>query len=223
MPPGEQLHRHREKPKTAKHQRAVKGWQARAKNRLSNFAILRDLRGGFREPHRNRAARLYAGILWSAGYRTTALRDALEEFAQRHCKPPLYPGEVSGAVRGAGNRECWAIKTSTISEWLEITPDEAQVLSGWYAKGVQPPAPPPAPRKQEAARRRALEADLIRSYYGGRCPPLRALQAQLVERGVEAVLRTIQRDLKALGIGNPRARRGRQLPLDLGRELVVYS
>lgn len=213
MPPGEQLHRRTEKPKTAKQRRGIKGWQAKAQHRLDNFAILRELRGGFSEGHRNHAARIYAGILWSAGYRGEALRGMVEEFSQRYCKPPLYSSEVHGAATGAGNRECWGIKTVTIAEWLEITPDEAQLLSGWPAKGEKPPAPPPARRKQEADRRRELEAEVIRTY--GRVPPLRTLQAHLAERGVEAVLQTIQRDLKALKIGNPRARRGKQLPLDL--------
>jgi hypothetical protein len=213
LPPGEKLYRPPEKKKTPKQLRGMKGWQARAKHRLENFVMLRDLRGGFAEGHRNRAARLYAGMLWAAGYRGEELRGMVEEFSRKYCKPPLYPSDVSGAVRGAGNRECWAIRVVTIAEWLSITPDEAQLLSGWPAKGEKPPAPPAARRKPEADRRRELEAEVIRTY--GRVPPLRALQAHLAERGVEAVLQTIQRDLKALGIGNPRARRGKQLPLDL--------
>jgi hypothetical protein len=215
MPLGEQLHRPPERRKTARQKRGIIGWQARAKRRLENFTILRDLRNGFHEGQRNHAARIYAGILWSAGYRDDVLKGIVEEFAQGYCHPPLSRSEVSGAVRGAGQPECWKIKTVTIALWLDITPDEAQFLSGWTAKGQEPAAPAPPPRKQAAKHRRELIAEAIRVY--GRTPPLRTIQTYLADRDVEAVLQTIQRDLAAMKVGNPRARRGKQkqLPLDL--------
>lgn len=201
-------------PLTATQERAMRGWQARAARRLDNFTTLLDLRGGtFNEGCRHNVTLLYASFVTAAGYHGEERVDMVEAFNEKHLRPPLSASDIRAKCSQGGR--FIRIKNVTISAWLAITPEEAALLVGWPAAGAPVPGPVISSRREQAQRRRALIREFCKRY--PRTPSLRTLVSLLADAGVETCLRTVQSDLVALRISNPRGRGTmKQLPLSFG-------
>lgn len=118
------------------------------------------------------------------------------------------------ALRRGGLGGACSVSAQTIAEWLGVTLEESDALRGKWppASKYGPPRPPslePLGREAEAADRREFIARFVR-VNGGKPPTLRELQAKLAAVGDHASTRTIMKDLKAIGIGNPRSREAKR-------------
>jgi len=104
----------------------------------------------------------------------------------------------------------------TIADWFQITPEEAAQLpattNGAFPcrSGADPIAPlvRALPRLERTHTRRELLRKLIEQK--GTIPSLREIRAALQPFGAEAAPCTIQTDLEALGLVNPRSRQARK-------------
>jgi len=176
-----------------------RGWKAMHEERLRRFHVLWSKRGGFREGMRNRAAVLYAQLLWKHGLAELEVRDRVGRFG-KECTPPLSQDEIADAVRSG--RKHYAVRDDTISDWFQITPEES-AWCGWApATGERLPLLAEPKLAERTAHRRAM----IRGYVqrAGRVPTLREIADALGRVGVHACVATIRTDLAALGISNPR-------------------
>jgi hypothetical protein len=185
-------------------ERARKGNAALNDQRLQMFEALRVHRGGFSAGCRNRAAMLYAKFLRALKFPPGEVEYHVTRLGEE-CTPALTPGEIRWAL--SSSRKLTRVSDETISDWLDITPDESRQLRTLQPAarftGVERPIAPN--RNAVAAARRAV----IRSFHDrtGAVPPLAVLQTMLREKGFDPHKQTIADDLRALGIANPRAKK----------------
>jgi hypothetical protein len=193
-------------------ERAKKGYKALHRQRLEKMLNLISLRGTIREGCRNRATLILASLLDRNGVDEAELIESVRNFGRIQCSPPLTEAEIDAAIRKRkGYRQ---FGNHTIAGWLKITPAESAIV-GWPAEGTLPEEADTELRNR--GDRRTTRRELVRGFvtnpdrHGPAVPTIR----QIVEY-VEGMMgdapspRTIQSDLVALGIANPRGRRTRQ-------------
>jgi hypothetical protein len=173
------------------------GWRALQRKRFTQLRALEEMRGGFGEGCRNRAALLCAMFARTNGLDPMA---EVEELAQR-CRTPLEPSARRGAVRGS---EALAlVRDQTIADWLQITPAESERLDGWPPAAWYP-RDPVADRSDRREARRRLIMELV-ARFDGRIPSTRTMVVMLADQGHTATAPTIGSDYRALGLGGVEA------------------
>jgi len=196
----------------AEREKKRSGHRALWQRRLRELEVLRVLRGGFRDGTRNHAALLFAVTLTknkaAAGDVLAEVgklgEECLDARGERPC--PLTDDEVAGAVRS--RFACPQLTDATISDWLDVTPDEAAALeklrpaSRFLPEGERVQERQPSKQAQEREERRAVIAGQVNER---RCvPKLEDMQELLRQCGIAASPETIRRDYNALGVRNPR-------------------
>jgi hypothetical protein len=143
-----------------------RGWIALNERRLREFELLLALRaGGFDRGCRNRAAMLYAWLLRCNGWGRTEAASRVRIMAV-NCRPPLTLSECRGAVKTGFGRKMRKVRDQTISDLLNITPDESAALEKFppatrFQTKQIPAAPEPPIQNRDAGiqnRRLAISA-----------------------------------------------------------------
>ena len=178
--------------------------------RLREFELLRSMRGGFLDGCRNHAAVVYAWLLSRSGMDRATVLGNVQGLA-RGCRPPLDSAAVNGAVKTAFGRTMRRVGDQTISDWLGITPGEAELLEKMPAASrfrvIDPPSliGPPL----DAEQRRNLIRQFTTEF--GSVPTSRRMAEMLGAKGYSISYRQVQRDYRALGIASGRERSAEQL------------
>jgi len=201
-------------------QRAKGAWRGRWINARDNFERLWELRGSFSPGTRNSAVFLYVTFLRGLRLDQDAIHDEAGRLFLAMDQPaadPFTEDDLRAAIRGA--RGATNVSNQRISDLLEVTPEESEVLTagrGWpHASRFGGPVPAELNRTELCRRRRNLLQAKVKSIasVSGRLekwPGLEWLAAWLAEQGLECAFSTIKRDLEALGIPNPNAKRPRK-------------
>lgn len=195
------------------------GARARHIRQLQNFEVLRALRGGFRDGHRELAAFCFAIILRRIG----ADEDSIARRVARmggQCLPPLDAREQQKAITGS-RRAVSAKWRPQTNRWyaaiLKVTPDECAFLPSWPAAGGARRRANQQRRSRQnvSARRRHIRAIVAGLGY---TPTQQDLAVRLADAGAHVSHRTIVNDYRALSLhsGTSRGRRrATQNPLPL--------
>jgi hypothetical protein len=195
--------------------RRSRGPKALTEYRVRDFLRLVDLRqGGFDKGCRNHAALYYA---WLLKCQRIPIDEALGRVTKlgRACRPPLSLAECRGAVKTGYNRN-WrsniagpiarhappSIKYQTVSDWLDITPQEAKLLTKYppasrFSKG-QPKCDAPSTRKQAQEIRHAAICRIVAERKA--VPSLRHMVRLLEVVGCPVSQVTVMKDYFALGL-----------------------
>lgn len=207
-------------PDKEKHRR---GWKALNARRLSQFSLLRSMRGGFSQGTRNSAAMIYAWLLRVNG---VPRHDAAVEvnIMGSECRPPLTPAECRGAVKTGFGPRMARMLDQTISDRLEVTVNEAVTIECLPASKfiVDAPAAPTVPAASEIQARTILERrEAITRIIAelGTIPPLREMGRRLIVAGFSGSPRTIFLDYQALRIESNRTRASREA--ERAKQLVL--
>jgi len=200
--------------------RRWRGPKALTEYRMKDFIRLLELRrGGFDKGCRNRAALYYA---WLLKCQRIPKDDALRKVTNlgTACRPPLSAAECRDAVKSGYNPN-WtngiakvtakpappSIKYQTVSDWLDIKPEEAAQLkkyppaSRFGREQTQSSSRPT--RRQVAEERRDKISRIVADT--GVVPPLRRMQQLLRESGHVVSQVTVMHDYQALALVRPRA------------------
>jgi hypothetical protein len=147
---------------------------------------------------------------------------AVLEFARANCEQPdtdpMDLRQVAINARKAINKPFLDMPNQTVSNYCRITPEESAQLKqlgfdfppmndGQPIAAVETPTP--ADRKQLAQDRRAIIEQAIQQH--GRVPTGTELAQWLDKAGIRASAATIQADIRAMGIVNPRSKKARGL------------
>ncbi len=166
--------------------------------RLREFNLLWVARGGFPDGCRNHAALIYAWLLRRSGMDQAAVGAAVERLAET-CRPELDITGRGNAIRTAFSRTMRRVCDQTISDWLDITPDESKMLEKLPAASrfgvidLHPEADTSVNREQ----RRRLIAQLAAEFG---VLPCRRMANLLATRGCVVSYQTVHRDYRALGL-----------------------
>jgi hypothetical protein len=200
-------------PSDAARARGVKGYSARWQFAFRQFETLRAMRGGFRDGMRSRAAWLLASLLRTAPRALRVSdRDGLAAVLElaRDCRTadglapaPLPQADAVAAWQASAGG--WVkIRSQTVADWLDVTPDESAQLETWPAasrfRGWSVDLDIPLRQQRQEARRAFLRAYLAFAAPKGLRVSLRALARELELQGIGASPETIRADLRALGL-----------------------
>lgn len=196
--------------------RRSRGPKALTEYRVRDFLRLLDLRqGGFDKGCRNHAALYYA---WLLKCQRTPIDEALDRVTKlgRACRPPLSPAECRGAVKSGYNRT-WrsniagpiarhappSIKYQTVSDWLDVTPQEAKLLTKYPVASRylvdQWRSEAPITRQHAREMRHAAIRHLVTP--GSVVPTLRQMKQLLTSMGHPVSLMTVKKDYDVLRLG----------------------
>lgn len=169
---------------------------AMLERRLSRWRRLAEIRGGYRPGCRSSA-------LWVAGATLRMLRRSPDEIQEEldglnamHCNPPLSRAEVRAAA--AGSRSVSQLTDAKIGDRLAVTADEAKA-TGWPHAGYVPDPSLKGNSRAVADNRRTLIVRLIRDA-GGELLTAEAVKSRLEGVGVFVSRRTVQLDMRRLGL-----------------------
>jgi hypothetical protein len=176
--------------------RRYRGFAQVNARRLREFSILRAMRGGFAEGCRNRAVLLYASFLNCNGMDREAITVEVEGLAAE-CRPPLPRVETRGALKTALGRKLTRFSDATISDWLDIRPEESMYLERLPSATRFEPKPD---RASEDARQQERYAAILRiiAEHGGATTSCRAMARMLRDRQIQVSHMQVSRDYKAL-------------------------
>jgi hypothetical protein len=189
-------------PKSADSRRR---WRLLQASRLRQFEKLRTIRGGFLEGCRNHAAVLYTHFLTRNGVTGVALDRQIEQFA-RECHPPLASSELRGAMQTGSKMKTGKLMITNrrIAEWLNITPEESEVLETWPAApcfgGAAANQLDENTTRAERASARHAAIEEIMNCLNGNVPSLRKMKTLLRELGHVVSHVTIRNDYRVLGL-----------------------
>jgi hypothetical protein len=130
----------------------------------------------------------------------------VEKFGRLQCRPALSEEEIRDAIR---KRKQYRFDDYTVGDWLKITPEESELV-GWPAAGTRPAKADTElrTRGQRTTARRELVRACVEGSAGATMPTVAELVGHIEHyMGSRPSSRTIMKDLDALGIHNPRARR----------------
>ena len=213
--------------------RAAKGNAGRWKAAYERFHLLWDLRGTWRIGTRNAAAFVLSVILSEMRHLDPAMvqRELDDLFADCEQDPdkPFTRVELDKIAKAINERNKRAtLGRQRIADRLEITPAESATIAeltkdrGWKAwpcaaafrEGDQLADPRPKLKKSEATeRRRRIIVSLAetRRRNGFGIPDLETIADVVESNGLDRPHKTtVMRDLRSLGIANPRKWRGRK-------------
>ena len=193
-------------------ERGHKGQAGRWLKAKENFLRLWKLRGTWKAGTRNAATFVYSIILRSLPGKhrmeeaeiEKAVEELFRDFEQRHDHRYTIHEALSTLRSTRGTTKLAAMRNQTISDRLEITPEEAELLPTWPAarRFNQAGEPRTKLKRQEiAARRRAIIVQTI-ARNSGEIPSTREL-AEIIERaGLDRPsTATVSADLRVLGLG----------------------
>jgi hypothetical protein len=161
-----------------------------------------------------RMTKLNAGGIDVPAMTEAEIREGAQSIAEKGCRPPLPRADWEAAFK---NRKALNhVRNQTLADWLNINEHEASCLdadeacSSWpvacaQATGLVPVKLVPSTRAEQREMRRAW---LTATFSG--CPPpdLLTLSQQLEsDLGLTATKATLAKDLRAVGIWNPRGRK----------------
>ena len=183
-----------------------RGYKALWAGRLAKIVKLISTRGKIKEGCRNHCALLLATIMHRAKIDATEIEDTLWKFGQAQCEPPMLPSEMEEAFNKRRVYGKWS--DYTIGDCLKITPEESEEV-GWPAKGSRTAADDSMLRTRKDAQRarRVAIASMVEGKSGHNMPTLQAIAEALEEMGIDTCPKTVLKDLKHLGVPNPRARK----------------
>lgn len=176
-----------------------KGFAALTARRLTEFRTLQALRGGFKEGCRNRAAVLYVTLLRCSGLQIPQVVEEVRKFAAA-CSPPLSAAQQAGAVTYGMCSSLLTFRDCTISDWLDITPEE----SGHLLK--LKPASRFCAVKSDVPGNNRVTADVRRQQITEhinackRIPSAREMAAYLTSQGIRIGHTQVRKDYRLLGI-----------------------
>lgn len=190
---------------------ARKGYNALQRSRLEKFLLVLGERGKIEKGCRARAALLFLSFMRAAKLADDEIRAEITKFGRGQCSPPLNDREIQDVLSSLDTSGWIKYENYTIGDWLKITPGESERV-GWPAAGTRPADADTKLRTK--ADNTITRREMVRAFItklGGEVPALHVLMA-LIERqmGSKPSSRTMQRDLVALGIVNPRAWKGRK-------------
>jgi hypothetical protein len=175
--------------------RGLKGWQALWRHRFDDFQSLREMRGGFSEGCRNRAAYIFGVILRGNGITDSVVGQQLTKFGS-DCLPPLTASEIGGAIQQSKyNRG--KIRDSTIADYLKVTPEEAQYVPRWADRRALPEigcSDMKLKYLQRADHRRQAIREILDLL--GRVPSCREMAVLLRQRGIQISHVQVSRDYR---------------------------
>jgi hypothetical protein len=180
-------------------ERARRGYAALWSKRLERLMKIISHRGMIHEGHRNRAALLLATFMHRCKIDEQEIRRTVDQLGTHRCSPPMNRDEIDAAFMK--RKDFGKFTDHTIADWLHINAAES-ALTGWPTRGSGSADDDSMLRSRKDAMNARREH--IRSLCQNRIPPLRDIKTTLSEWGIEASLPTIQADLRALGIVNPR-------------------
>lgn len=205
-----------------------RGAAGRWRHDLHRFRTLWEMRGTWRIGLRNNAALVYGRILLSLkgadrpspGAIWDELVQLWNTFEQRpgHDQdgtPYVYSlddlQKLSQSLPTTGR----PIRHQTISDLLDVTPEESALLgsgeTAWPAAARFSILPASQQRnRDEMAQQRRDALRRILTARDGVTPTLRDLAEMLRSEGIDAAAATVSSDLEAIGVTNPRGRRGRR-------------
>ena len=197
-------------------QRAKGAWRGRWINARDNFERLWGLRGSFRPGTRNSAVFLYMTFLRGLRLDEDARHSEARRLFRAMDQPaddPFSEDDLRAAIKGA--KGATNVSNQRISDLLEVTPAESEVLTagrGWPPASRFGGGPVPADKKLNRTQLRRSRRNLLQAKVRSmeKWPGLEWLAAWLAEQGLECAFCTIKRDLEALGIPNPNAKRPRK-------------
>jgi len=219
LPPGAVIGPRSDRPRLpdAEIRRRRRGQVAMYQRRLQQLELLETRRGGFPEGCRWYALLILANTLGKLRVERDDMVRQVEAMAGR-CRPPIQRSEWLRLLRSW--RNIHKLTNERIASWLDVTAEESAFLAAMLAgdTACQPwphavrfhpdgrmpkPEPDTTSRKAIAEKRREMIRVVIREH-GGEIPKLETIAARLDDVGVHAVPATIARDLRAIGLGNPR-------------------
>ncbi len=193
-----------------------RGWEALNRRRLREVETLRTIRRGFRLGHRNRAALLFAWLLKRNGVPRMKVEDELALLAAE-CQPKLTPAECRCVMKSAfkqGKGALTRIGDKKISNWLEVTLDEAQFLERLQPASRFMSIPADEFDKNEtkskiepAKSRRSRICELVQEL--GHLPSSRKLAAMLSAEGHSVSHVQVSFDCRHLGLESTWSKRAR--------------
>lgn len=188
---------------------------------LAQFETLRSMRGGFRVGMRYTAAKLLASILKTLDKSPAEIIECVQELGAecldedgRPC--PLEAKDIRDAIKAS--RTIPNMSAQQMADILNVTPAESSQLETWPPASKYGSHRPPLrdadtkpTRAEQAAKRHERIRSLIET--SGRIPTVRQIQAYLTDLfGQTPSPQTIQRDLEAMGVVNPRKRKPKDDP-----------
>jgi hypothetical protein len=199
----------------------LKGQRGRWVHARDQFLQLWEMRGKFEVGTRNNAVVIWTAILRSLRSETDPAKRKFSEaevLAEVHrlvqCfpkTPPFTTSDQIAAMRAANQNQFGNLRNQTISDWLNITPEEAAFLKTWKAATRYQADDEPVTDwdSMSQSERRELRRRSIRSIVEsfGRVPTSEELVSELSDRGIPTVTATVLADLQAMNIENPRKRR----------------
>lgn len=204
-----------ERSSSRRSSRRWRGPKALTEYRMKDFVRLLGLRrGGFDKGCRNRAALYYA---WLLKCRRIPKDDALRKVTNlgTACRPPLSAAECRDAVKSGYSRN-WtsgiakatakhappSIKYQTVSDWLDIKPEEAAQLKKYPPASrfgrKQTQATPRPTRRRLAQDRRSKIRRIVAE--NGVVPSLRKMRQLLIEAGHVVSHVTVMYDYQVLAL-----------------------
>lgn len=172
----------RPRPRGTRRKGSNPGFKAFIGGRLLKLDMLRRLRGGFGEGHRNKALHIYASMLAATRLPADELAARVGELAAE-CEPPLPDIEAKAIIASIHAKSAPArFKDNTIADWLDITPAEA-MATGFPAAvrfGPRPVKPSRPSRSERAAERDRLIREIEAEH--GRRLSERETAAQMARR-----------------------------------------
>jgi len=183
---------------------------------LERLGLLRDMRGGWKEGTRNSALFYVCVCCIHLGMDDDAAREQLARHLRgmEQGRDPVDRKEalqkLRAARRGSRSGRRGHVQNQTVADALSVTPDEAALLSRprqpFPAAAIHGGAAPRAGRAETAAtRQQAVERIVCHLKASGISPNGAMVREHLIREGLEASLRTVLKDMDA--VGHPSARK----------------
>ena len=179
----------------------ARGQSALNLSRLRDFDLLRARRGGFHEGQRNHACLIYAGLLTTGRASHEETRRDVAQLAAE-CKPPLPQTAYNSALKTAWRRRKGRLFDQTISDWLDITPAEADNLER-FLPATRFGETMPIVEFNKTERHQAIQQMVIKARS---IPPARTVAQWLTRSGHPVSHVTILRDYAELRLPSDRTR-----------------
>ena len=214
--------------------RALKGWHGRWHRMQALMAQLRNMRGGWKVGVRSSAMHYVALTLRALKADSKQVQRVLAEHLTGMAQPAGDGFTMSDAMRvyrGMGRPRHGGPNHQTIADALDVSPEEAAVLSADRKKPFPAashhqlhhlPLPPPLPRAERTDKRRETVRRIVEVITAKGITPLGTdVQAHLKAEGVEAALATVLADMRAIGCPSRQSHRDKAPPAAPAEQAVL--